>query len=183
MSSSMALLETNEENIAYPAPGSSARRPPKEYIAPHVVVLFGATGDLARRKLLPGLALLSESTLAPDLRIVGTSLDDLDDGSFREFARTAVDEFRSGKVADDHIETFLDKLQYVPQSSGPEALARAVSTAEQQLGEDVRRLHYLSVPPRAAVAVIETLRSGGLVDRSRVIMESRSAMIWRVRSG
>jgi glucose-6-phosphate 1-dehydrogenase len=40
-----------------------------------------------------------------------------------------------------------------------------------QLGDGVRRLHYLSVPPRAAVAVIEMLRSAGLVDRSRVIME------------
>jgi glucose-6-phosphate 1-dehydrogenase len=169
LSSSGALLGANEENIAYPA--SRSRRPPKEHVAPHVVVLFGATGDLARRKLLPGLARLSESTLAPDLRIVGTSLDDLDDDSFREFARGSVAEFGSGKVAGDQVETFLGKLQYVRQGDGPAGLARAVSTAEQQLGDDFRRLHYLSVPPRAAVPVIQTLRSAGLVDRARVIME------------
>ena len=78
-----ALFDTNEENIAYPAATSPVRRSSREYIPPHVVVLFGATGDLARRKLLPGLARLLESALAPDLRIVATSLDDLDDGAFR----------------------------------------------------------------------------------------------------
>ena len=43
--------------------------------APHVIVIFGATGDLARRKLLPGLLHLSCSKLAPEIRIIGTSLD------------------------------------------------------------------------------------------------------------
>jgi glucose-6-phosphate 1-dehydrogenase len=141
------VFEANEDNIAYPAPGSRTGGPRREYVAPHVVVLFGATGDLARRKLLPGLARLSESKLAPAVRIVGTSLDGLDDASFRQFARSAVAEFGGGKLADDQIEVFTDKVQYVRQSDGAEALARAVSNAELQLGEDVRRLHYLSVPP------------------------------------
>ncbi len=53
-------------------------------LKPHVIVLFGATGDLARRKLLPGLLHLSLAGLVPDCRIVGTSLDDLDDEGFRD---------------------------------------------------------------------------------------------------
>ena len=57
-------------------------------LRPHVMVLFGATGDLARRKLLPGLFHLSQAGLLPEFRIVGTSLDDLDDEGFRNFART-----------------------------------------------------------------------------------------------
>ncbi len=165
------LFDTGEENIAYPAAGLRARRPSKEYIPPHVVVLFGATGDLARRKLLPGLSLLSESKLAPELRIVATSLDDLDDEAFREFARAALGEFGSGKLAGDQLDAFVEKLRFVRQGDGPPALSQAVASAEAQLGEDVRRLHYLSVPPRAALSVIETLRAAGLVDRSRVIME------------
>jgi glucose-6-phosphate 1-dehydrogenase len=167
----LSLFGANQDNIAYPAPGSRTGGPPREYVAPHVVVLFGATGDLARRKLLPGLARLSESALAPALRIVGTSLDELDETSFRHFAHTAIAEFGAGKLNDDQIGVFTEKLRYVRQSEGAESLARAVSSAEQELGEDVRRLHYLSVPPRAAVAVIEMLRSAGLVDRARVIME------------
>ena len=45
-------------------------------LRPHVIVLFGATGDLARRKLLPGLFHLSQAGLLPECRIVGTSLDE-----------------------------------------------------------------------------------------------------------
>ncbi len=45
---------------------------------PHVIVLFGATGDLARRKLLPGLLRLFEAGLLQDSMIVGTSLEDID---------------------------------------------------------------------------------------------------------
>ncbi len=165
------MLDANEENIAYPAPGLTRRPTTSGRVDPHVVVLFGATGDLARRKLLPGLARLAESTLAPELRIIGTSLDELDDTSFREFARGAISEFGSGKVGGEQVENFLGKLRFVPQSAGPDVLAQSVSEFEQQLGEHVRRLHYLSVPPRAAVAVIDMLGSAGLVDRARVIME------------
>jgi glucose-6-phosphate 1-dehydrogenase len=50
---------------------------------PHVIVMFGATGDLARRKLLPGLLRLTQAGLVPDCRIVGTSLDELNDDEFR----------------------------------------------------------------------------------------------------
>ena len=166
------LVETREDNIAYPAEDARPWRSSKEKpIPPHVVVLFGATGDLARRKLLPGLSRLSESKLAPELRIIATSLADLDDESFREFADDALGEFGAGKVTADERAAFVEKLRFVRQSDGPKALAQAVADAEAQLGEEARRLHYLSVPPNAALAVIETLRDAALVDRSRVIME------------
>ncbi|MBK5330905.1 MAG: hypothetical protein JJD93_02975 [Ilumatobacteraceae bacterium] len=69
-------------------------------VKPHVIVLFGATGDLARRKLLPGLLHLSLAGLVSDCRIVGTSLDDFDDETFRTFARKACDEFSSRTISD-----------------------------------------------------------------------------------
>ena len=165
------MPEVNEENIAYPAPGTRHWGPPKEVIHPHVVLLFGATGDLARRKLLPGLARLSESRLAPELRVVGTSLDDFDEDAFRAFARTAVNEFGGQKLTEHEVETFLGKLRYVRHGDGPEALGRAVAQSEGELDSDVHRLHYLSVPPRATVGVIDTVRAAGLVERARVIME------------
>jgi glucose-6-phosphate 1-dehydrogenase len=98
-------------------------------------------------------------------------LDELEEGAFRQLALSALHEFAAEKLAGDEVEKFVEKLQYVKQSDGPEALAAAVSKAEQQLGEGVGRLHYLSVPPRAAAAVIDMLRSAGLVERARVIME------------
>jgi len=60
---------------------------------PHVIVLFGATGDLARRKLLPGLFHLTQGGLLPECRILGTAIDDLDDEGFRNFVRSALEEF------------------------------------------------------------------------------------------
>ena len=65
---------------------------------PHVVVLFGASGDLAQRKLLPGLLHLHRAGLLPACRIVGTSLDDLDDESFRNLAEKACVEHASRTV-------------------------------------------------------------------------------------
>jgi glucose-6-phosphate 1-dehydrogenase len=166
-----AVALANEENIAYPAPGSRRQRQPPEQVPPHVVVLFGATGDLAQRKLLPGLARLTESHLAPELRVLGTSLDDMGDDAFRDFARKAIKEYAGGKVSDAQADDFVGRLRYIPQGQGPEALRAAVGEAEQELGDGVRRLHYLSVPPKAAVPVIETLREADLVERARVVME------------
>jgi glucose-6-phosphate 1-dehydrogenase len=136
-----------------------------------VIVLFGATGDLARRKLLPGMAHLAASALAPDIRVVGTSLEDMSDDAFRTFAHAAMNEFGTHKLSEEQWDTFAKNLCYVPQSAGPEALSQAVTDAEAQLGPDARRLHYLSVPPKAALAVITMLRDAKLVERSRVVME------------
>ncbi|QHC68463.1 glucose-6-phosphate dehydrogenase [Rathayibacter sp. VKM Ac-2759] len=152
-----------------PAPPAPAVQ--TEQAAPHVVVLFGAVGDLARRKLIPGMAHLALSSLAPDLQIVGTSLEEHDDESFRAFAKLAYDEFGSRSLTPAQWDEFASKLRYVPQSAGPAALAEAVTEAEKVLGPDVSRLHYLSVPPKAALSVVRMLAEAGLVERSRIIME------------
>ncbi len=65
---------------------------------PQVVVLVGATGDLARRKLLPGLFHLAGVGFIPGCRIIGVSLDDIDADGFRKIARGALDEFSTRKV-------------------------------------------------------------------------------------
>jgi glucose-6-phosphate 1-dehydrogenase len=159
------------QTIAYPSPASRPRSGAPDVLPPHVIVLFGATGDLARRKLLPGMAHLASSALAPDIRVVGTSLEGLDDEGFRQLAKEAVDEFGQHRLTDEQWVDFAKHLVYVPQTSGPEALAAAVAAAEAELGPDVQRLHYLSVPPKAALAVITMLRDADLVDRARVVME------------
>ena len=105
-----------------------------EPLAPHVIVLFGATGDLAQRKLLPGLLHLSAAGLMPECRIVGTSLDDLDDEAFRDLARRAVEKFSSREITDEQWARYANRLTFVPQQSGPDALARAVAEAEEALG-------------------------------------------------
>ncbi|WP_211348912.1 glucose-6-phosphate dehydrogenase [Nocardioides litoris] len=140
---------------------------------PTVVVLFGATGDLAKRKLLPGLLHLHEAELVPEMRIIGSSLEDLDREAFDALAREACEEFGEGDITDERWARFSERLHYLPTSQGPQALAALVRELEDELGprDDVRRLHYLSVPPKAALDVIKELREARLVERSRVVME------------
>jgi glucose-6-phosphate 1-dehydrogenase len=142
---------------------------------PHVVVLFGATGDLARRKLLPGLLRLWEAGLLEHARIIGTSLEDLDTEQFEKFAATACEEFGRGAFREETWAEFAHCLSYVRQSAGPEALAAAVHDAERELAvytdRPISRLHYLSVPPKAALDVIHQLDAAGLVERARIVME------------
>src|SRR5580658_4261219 len=94
---------------------------------PHVVVLVGATGDLAQRKLLPGLFHLSSIGFIPGCRVVGVSLDDMDAAAFRTFARTAVGEFSTRPVDEGTWDEFAETLDYVPLSAGPDALKAAVT--------------------------------------------------------
>jgi glucose-6-phosphate 1-dehydrogenase len=159
------------QTIAYPAAATRPARHEPDALAPHVIVLFGATGDLAKRKLLPGMAYLVQSSLAPKIRVVGTSLENLTDDQFRALTKQAVDSFGTHKLTKEQWDSFASRISYVPQGAGPEALAAAVEAAEDQLGPEVRRLHYLSVPPKAAQAVITMLKDAKLVERSRVVME------------
>jgi glucose-6-phosphate 1-dehydrogenase len=138
---------------------------------PHVIVMFGATGDLARRKLLPGLFHLACSHLAPEIRIIGTSLDDIDNDTFRKLVAKACTEFSHHETSNEVLEQFTANLTYVPLNDGPEALARAVAEQSEVLGGDAHVLHYLSIPPAAVMPVMETLQKADLVHNSRVVME------------
>jgi glucose-6-phosphate 1-dehydrogenase len=140
-------------------------------VKPHVVVLFGATGDLARRKLLPGLLHLFQAGLLPSCRIIGTSLDEMSDDDFRDLARKACEDFSSRHVRDDQWDEFASMISFVGQEAGPAALAAAVQKVEEALGGEPNRLHYLSVPPKAALPVVRVLDAAGLVERSRIVME------------
>ena len=138
---------------------------------PQVVVLFGATGDLSHRKLLPGLFRLSCIGFIPAIRIVGVSLEDMDAEAFRKIARAAVEEFSTHKVNDTDWHSFAQTLDYVPIKAGAHALKVAVEKAEQSIRGESRRLHYLSVPPNAALSAVRMLGEAGLVEGSRIVME------------
>ncbi len=138
---------------------------------PQVVVLVGATGDLAKRKLIPGLFHLSSAGFIPDCRIIGVSLDDMDTAAFRTSCRESLDEFFNREIRDEDWAHFAAHLEYVPLSAGADALREAVASAEASIEGESRRLHYLSVPPKAALSVIELLGAADLVTNARVVME------------
>jgi glucose-6-phosphate 1-dehydrogenase len=138
---------------------------------PQVVILVGATGDLSRRKLLPGLFHLSTAGFIPGCRVIGVSLDDFDCNGFRTVAREALDQFSTRKVYENDWAAFAETLDYVPIAAGPEVLKAAVAKAEAALGGEARRVHYLSVPPKAALSAVRLLQQADLVEHSRIIME------------
>jgi glucose-6-phosphate 1-dehydrogenase len=138
----------------------------------HVIVLFGATGDLARRKLLPGLFHLAHAGLMPErFRIIGTSRRDLADGDFRALARAAVDTFGREPAKGTAWQGFEGSLHGVGIGDGLGALREAVAGARKEIGGDPRLLHYLSVPPGTSAGIVEELGGAGLADRARIIME------------
>jgi glucose-6-phosphate 1-dehydrogenase len=141
---------------------------------PYVIVLFGATGDLATRKLLPGLLHLSMLGMMPEYRIIGSSTSQLTDEEFRRLARHACDEFFTGKISLRQWADFEKRLSFVSTSDGAQVLGDHVAEAEKSIGGEsngVRRLHYMSVPPAADQAVIQMLADAKLIERSRIIME------------
>ena len=119
---------------------------------PQVVVLMGATGDLSRRKLLPGLFQLSRAGFIPGCRIIGVARDDIDMDGFRTIAREALHQFSTRGISETEWVAFAETLDYVPLAAGAGALLAAVEKAELTLGRETRRVHYLSVPPSAALS-------------------------------
>jgi glucose-6-phosphate 1-dehydrogenase len=151
---------------------------------PHVIVLFGATGDLAKRKLLPGLYHLFVAGLLPDkFAIVGTSPP--------EFA--ACDQFGVAKPFGEPWEKFVSHLTFASASpEDPSPLVGAVAAAEKSFangrsqgnghdshdnhgshnGGAIGRLFHLAVPPSAFESVVAMLGSSGLAtETSHVIIE------------
>ena len=124
------------------------------------LLLFGATGDLSRRMLLPSLCVLdADGLLDPKLEIIGTARSDLDDKAFRNLAREALEKYlpadRRGGMA-----TFLNRLSYqqldATQIDGFAALAQKVGRPRQGLAI------FLSTAPSLFEPTIRGLENSGL---------------------
>jgi glucose-6-phosphate 1-dehydrogenase len=141
----------------------------------HVIVLFGATGDLAKRKLLPGLFHLHAAGLLPrDYRIIGSAPPAfaLTDEQFREHTKQASADFCITKPTDPSWPSFADRLSFAAAEPGnTTALVEAVQRAEKEIGGPVRRLYHLAIPPAAFTSVIGALGASGLARGARVIIE------------
>jgi glucose-6-phosphate 1-dehydrogenase len=154
---------------------------------PHVIVLFGATGDLAKRKLLPGLHHLFRAGLLPEeFRIIGSAPPQfaISDADFRAEAESACQQFGNCKP-DNSWNSFATRLSFGAASpEDPSALVAAVEAAEKSINDapgrrrngdgprPTERLFHLAVPPSAFESVVSMLGSTGLAnDTARVIIE------------
>ena len=149
---------------------------------PHVFVLFGATGDLAKRKILPGLYHLHVAGLLPDkFRVIGSAPPNaaLSDADFVAHAHDAATQFGNTKPTGSQWESFAACLSFGAASpEDPSPLVKAVAEAEKAIGGSgagpagIRRLFHLAIPPSAFASTVEMLGSSGLAtDKSRVIIE------------
>ncbi len=139
----------------------------------HVIVLFGATGDLARRKLLPGLYHLFAAGLLPKgCRIVGSARRALTSEQFREHARRSVAEFGITKPSDEAWRAFAPALSFGSAKPGDAApLVAAVQRASEALGGSPRRLFHLAIPPASFEPTVTLLGGTGLAHGARIIVE------------
>jgi glucose-6-phosphate 1-dehydrogenase len=126
------------------------------------LVMFGATGDLARRMLLPSLYGLDADNLLPDeLRIIGTARTELDDGSFRERADAALQEYLpDGFYSTGIAERFLSRLHYVTVDiTDPASFAKLAD----RIGDPCHGVGiFLSTAPSLFKATIDGLQGAGL---------------------
>ncbi len=139
----------------------------------HVIVVFGATGDLARRELLPGLFHLAKAGLLPArYRIIGSGRSTLTDDEFRRRAKEAVTQFGRAEPTGPAWREFANSLSFASaQPTQPQPLLDAVAAAEQALGGHPRRLYHLAVSPGGFEPTIGMLGGTGLASNARVIVE------------
>jgi glucose-6-phosphate 1-dehydrogenase len=142
----------------------------------HVIVTFGATGDLAKRKLLPaGFRLYAAGLLPREFRMIGSAPRNvaMTDEQFRAYARQACADFCIAKPDDPLWSEFAANLSFAAADPGDYGdLVAAVLRSEQEIGGSPRRLYHLAIPPAAFTSVVQGIGASGLAtDRTRVIIE------------
>ena len=137
-------------------------------VEPCALVLFGATGDLARRKLVPGLYNLAAAQLLPrDFALIGIGRSAETRGAFRDLHAEAVRKFSRTPVDEAIWERFAERIDYVRGDLDDPAtyagLRDALARADAERGTAGNRLFYFSVPPSSFPVILERLREHGLI--------------------
>jgi glucose-6-phosphate 1-dehydrogenase len=142
-------------------------------LPPCVLLLFGARGDLAARKLFPGLYRLAAADRLPrDYAVIGSGRHS--PGSDDDFRAEVLEGLRDSvdDLDEDVARDLLDRTSFRTSDADDGAdLAARVREVEEDLGDDVRRLVYLSVPPTAMSGMVAMLGREGLAERARLVIE------------
>jgi len=143
-------------------------------LGPTVFVLFGATGDLAKRLVLPAFYQLAQADLLPpDWLLVGNGRGDVAHEDFRAHVQDSLMKF--GPHPDPkQWEPFSDRLLFAGggfNTDSPGSLLDVLATARKTLGGDPQLIHYLAVPPDAFAELTRALGKHGLAKDARVVYE------------
>jgi len=132
------------------------------------LVLFGATGDLAHKKLFPSLYHLSQRGVLDGLPIVGVASSDLTDDDLRQRARDSVAAAGVGDVDEKALDGLTANLAYV---SGNYQDPKTFERLAKRLPDAEHPMFYLAIPPSLFDDVASGLASAGLADGARVVVE------------
>lgn len=146
---------------------------------PNIIVFFGASGDLTKRKLVPALySLKRERKLPPELTIVGVARREWSDDYFREQMREGVEEFSDGVGAEALWQDFAQGLFYCPGDiDNPESYQKLKQRLEEidvERGTRGNRVFYLSVAPKFFPEAIRQLGDAGMLkdaQKTRLVIE------------
>ncbi len=139
--------------------------PGKILIEPAVLIIFGACGDLTKRKLVPALYNLFLDGRLPDkFAIFGLDLNEMNDEAFREHLRKGVDEFsRRGKAEQDSWQDFAEHIHFETADLTAEktysSLAEKLSEQETFWEQPANRIFYAALPPDMIETVTNRLAS------------------------
>jgi glucose-6-phosphate 1-dehydrogenase len=141
---------------------------------PTLFVLFGATGDLAKRMVLPAFYQLELAGLLPSRwRLVGNGRGDVSHLDFRQYVHDRLVEF-GPKPDEEKWSAFAENLYFAGggfAGDDPGSMLDVLRHAAQDLGEDAQLVHYLAVPPVAFGPLTEALGQHGLTHNARVVYE------------
>ncbi|HEX4211803.1 MAG TPA: glucose-6-phosphate dehydrogenase [Candidatus Dormibacteraeota bacterium] len=150
-------------------------------IEPALMVIFGATGDLSRRKLLPALYTLSHNRLLPPgFLLVGAALDDLSERGFRELAAATVrDHSRTGLVDEESLDAFCQELTYqrvdFQDREAFVGLRNRLAELDRERHAGGNIVFYCATPPPTYPQIVRQLEDVGLsrsdVGYRRIIVE------------
>jgi glucose-6-phosphate 1-dehydrogenase len=136
-------------------------------VHPTTMVIFGASGDLAKRKLLPAIYNLAHEGALPELfNLIGVSRSEMSDDEFREGARKAITEFSRRDTDEKVLDALLDRMRYVAgtfdDDSMYDRLEKALDEYDEEADIEFNRLFYLSTAPSFFPAIAEALGQHGL---------------------
>jgi len=139
---------------------------------PCAVVIFGASGDLAKRKLIPALYnLMTKGHMAKEFFVLGVAMDEGDDESFRASMKKAVEAAHPKRFSEDKWSEFVDRLYYAtgrfqdPAFFG--SLRELLEGLDRRHNTGGNKIFYCAIPPKIYEDVIENLGQAGLSRESR----------------
>ena len=143
---------------------------------PQAVVLFGASGDLTKRKLLPAFwHLFVEGLLPKGFAIVGYARTQMSDEEFHEEAAQSIKEFAKSDPSGEQWEAFKKLLSYIPgefdSEMAMEHLREHLEWTDKDQGTKGGRFYYCAVPPAAYPQIVARLAESNMAEGAKIVLE------------